>query len=157
MGLLPPFLENRKSESTAATVATGATFQPPHRQKSRESQLSQPYILKIKITGTASKRLPPRLHPLKSAARPCSAAETTIVELSDCRKNKTITTYWWVLPIFGRHNDYSFSKHGKEKHVFSYGVLLLHKGSGVLYFNRFLFVRHASRRNGLAASITRHG
>jgi hypothetical protein len=45
----------------------------------------------------------------------------------------------------------------RKSMFFSYGVLLLHKGCGVLYFNRFLFVRHASRRDGLAASITRHG
>jgi hypothetical protein len=45
----------------------------------------------------------------------------------------------------------------RKSMFFSYGVLLLHKGSGVLYFNRFLFVRHASRRKGLAVCITRHG
>jgi hypothetical protein len=44
--LLAPFLENRKSESTTATVAT---FQHAQAEKSRESQLSQGASLKTEI------------------------------------------------------------------------------------------------------------
>jgi len=175
MGLLAPFLENRKSESTSATVATVATFQPPHRQKSRESQLSQPCILEIKIMGTASKRLPLRLHPLKSAARPCSAGEATIISkmhgcdscdsrdssLARCSRNfdflgyipATVATLQRPHRQRSRESQLSQGASLKteivtkpkvatvatvaalhpENQNYGYGVLLLHKGSGVSY------------------------